>query len=50
MVNQRVSEWNSYKKDMTEFYLRLVDLGMEYSNGKVCLANLAPKKRVNPIE
>lgn len=40
MVNQRVSRWNSCKKDMTRLYLKLVDLGMEYRNGKVYLPDL----------
>jgi hypothetical protein len=41
LVNQRVFEWNSCKRDMTELYLRLKDLGMECKNGQVYLSDIA---------
>ena len=40
LVSARVFEWNSCKQDMTALYMRLVELGMEYRNGKVYLADL----------
>lgn len=40
MVTSRIFEWNTCRQDMTELYTRLVELGMEYRNGKVYLADL----------
>jgi len=39
-VNPRVFRWNSLEKDLVLLYERLVDLGIEYRDGKVYLAEL----------
>lgn len=40
LVSQDIFLRNSLKKDLIKLYFRLVDLGMEYRNGKVRLADL----------
>jgi len=40
MVTSRIFQWNSLGQDLVALYLRLVDLGMEYRDGQVYLADL----------
>ena len=40
LVSSRIFGWNSLTEDLIALYTRLVDLGMEYRDGKVYLADL----------
>lgn len=40
LVSPRVFEWNTLESDLVQLYSSLVDLGMEYREGKVYLADL----------
>jgi len=40
LVSSRIFGWNSLTEDLIALYTRLVDLGMEYRDGKVYLFDL----------
>lgn len=40
MVTSRVFEWNTLKQDLFKLYNKLVDLGIQYREGQVCLSDL----------
>lgn len=40
MVSPRIFRWNSLEKDLRGLHSKLVDLGMEYRDGQVYLADL----------
>ncbi|HSX05438.1 MAG TPA: hypothetical protein VLF69_03150 [Candidatus Saccharimonadales bacterium] len=39
-MSSRIFEWNSLEQNLLSLYTNLVDLGMEYRDGKVYLADL----------
>lgn len=39
-MTSRIFGWNSLEEDLITLYIRLVDLGMEYRDGEVYLADL----------
>lgn len=43
MVRPNVFRWNQLELDLVTLYQKLVDLGMEYRDGKVYLADLEGK-------
>ena len=40
MVSSRVFGWNTLEDDLIQLYRNLVELGVEYHDGKVYLADL----------
>lgn len=40
LVTSRIFGWNSLENDLITLYMRLVELGMEYRDGEVYLADL----------
>ena len=40
MVTSRIFGWNSLEEDLITLYMRLVELGMEYRDGEVYLADI----------
>ena len=43
MVTSRIFEWHSLEKSLILLYTKLVNLGMEYRDGEVYLADLEEK-------
>jgi len=40
VVTSRISQWNTLEGDLLSLHNKLIDLGVEYHNGKIYLSDL----------